>query len=138
MSWFRSDPDPVLHLALGRLTWRKTRSGGYWDGRCVFPPTGHEIEVCVPGGRKGPGAVDPLWHQLCADYPQIQAEVEREAAIECKAAQVTFGTPRLETLYFMSLSPRDAEWKWIYRIGEVEVHADGQVGQESHSLFLVE
>ncbi len=137
MSWFRSDPDPILDLTFGRLTWRKTRSGSYWDGRCVFPPTDHEIEVCIPGRRKGPGPAKALWDQLCAEYPKIQAEVEREAARECEEAQVAFGTPRLETLYFMELSAPDGEWKWIYRIGEVEVHADGHVG-DPHSVFLVE
>jgi len=146
MSWFRREPEPIQHPTFGRLEWRKTLRGGYWAGRLVFPPAEVEIAIAIPGGRAGPDPAEVLWRKICEAYPVIQTDFKTEAAGACADAKIAFGIPKLDSLHFFEASATQGEWKFIYRMGGTEIHADGAVQEidsvfvvdEPHSLFIVD
>ncbi len=137
MSWLRRKPKPIQHPTFGRLEWRKLRRVGYWDGRVVFPPTGAEIDIAIPGGRSGPDSAETLWARICEVFPKIQADVDAQAAREGAQSQIVIGILRLERLIFFDTSVTQGAWKFIYRTGQTEVHADGEV-QQIDSVFVVD
>jgi hypothetical protein len=71
----REKPPETVHPVFGRIVYQDDDT---WEnGRAVFPPVQHEVEVIIHAGSDGPGEAHlRYWQELIRRWPELKAAAE--------------------------------------------------------------